>query len=495
MSRASKKLLSKSRYTQGWQCLKQVYLSINHPDLATPFDSATQARLDQGTRVGELARSRWPNGRLVDIPALRHGDAVRCTRELMNDPDTGVLFEGGFTALGVRIRADVLERAADGESWNLFEVKASTGEKPVHDADIAVQAAVIEAAGVKLRRRFLLVVDNSYVYDGVEIDVHRLFELIDRTDEVDGMRDDVLTRLEEMHRVVAAPEPPDVPLGPQCADPYDCNFFDYCTRDRPGHWALELPGVTLARLDRFTEAGCADISDIPDSLRLTPRQAKVREAVRSGEPWLSDRLGDRLATLEWPVHFLDFETMNPAVPIYPGTRPYQQVPFQWSCHIDSGNGTMDHRVFLADGTGDPRRKLTEELLDWLGDSGSIVVYSSFEDAVLGKLAEQFPDLADHIHGVLDRLWDLCDVIRQHYYHPGFHGSFSIKSVLPVMVPDLSYDDLEIGDGGTAAARFAEIEASGAAGPERERAAIALSEYCGQDTLAMVNVLEKLRDLS
>ena len=187
--------------------------------------------------------------------------------------------------------------------------------------------------------------------------------------------------------------------------------------------------------------------------------------------------------------------MNPAVPIYPGTRPYQQVPFQWSCHIDSGNGTMDHRVFLADGTGDPRRKLTEELLDWLGDSGSIVVYSSFEDAVLGKLAEQFPDLADHIHGVLDRLWDLCDVIRQHYYHPGFHGSFSIKSVLPVMVPDLSYDDLEIGDGGTAAARFAEIEASGAAGPERERAAIALSEYCGQDTLAMVNVLEKLRDLS
>ena len=495
MTGTNPKLLSKSRYTQGWQCLKQLYLGVNDPKLATPFDPASQARLDQGTRLGELAQSRWPGGQLVDIHPFKHDDAVRRTRELLADPDTPSLFEAGFTELGVRIRADVLERVGDGNSWDLIEVKTSTGEKPIHDADIAVQAAVIEAAGVNLRRKMLLVIDTSYVRGRGELDVNGLFRLIDRTEEVDGLQDDVNRRLGEMHRVVAEPEAPEIPIGPQCRNPYDCNFFDFCSRGRPNHWALELPGVTLTKLNKFTDAGYSDIADIPNAFSLTSRQQRVRDTVRTGQPWVSDRLDEVLSTLESPIYYLDFETMIPAAPIYPGTGPYQQVPFQWSCHIDIDDGQPRHQEFLADGSGDPRRRLAEELIDCLGDSGSIVVYSSFEATTLRKLAEQYSDLSEPLLAIVDRLWDLYSVINAHYYHPNFHGSLSIKSVLPVMVPELTYDDLEIADGGTAAALFAEIEAANITGIERERVSIALREYCGQDTLAMVKILEKLRALA
>ena len=488
------KFLSKSKYVQGWQCLKQVYLSVNHPELVAPVDDALQAIFDQGTRLGELARTRWVGGVLVDIHPFQHDEAVRRTKELLEDGDIPSLFEAGFTELGVRIRADVLVRTEDGRAWDLIEVKSSTGEKPVHDADIAVQTAVIEAAGVTLRRKMLLAVDTGYTFQGGETDVSKLFKLVDRTDEVAGLQEEVSVRLAEMHRVVGAPAEPEVAIGRQCGDPYDCRFLDYCTRGRPEHPVLELPGIGFAKLEQFTSAGLNDIAEIPDEFSLNVRQKTVRETVRSGLPWQSEALGDQLATLESPVFFLDFETFNPAVPVYPNTRPYEAVPFQWSCHIDRGGGELEHQEFLAAGDGDPRRCLTERLLDCVEDKGSIVVYSSYEATSLRKLASEFPDLAQRIQPVIDRLWDLYRVVSNNYYHPDFHGSLSLKSVLPVMVPELGYGDLEISDGATASARFAEIEAAGIQGPERERVATALRAYCGRDTFATVKILERLQSL-
>jgi len=488
------KFLSKSKYVQGWQCLKQVYLSVNHPDLATPPDDALQAIFDQGTRLGELARTRWSGGVFVDVHPFRHDEAVRRTKKLLEDDAIPSLFEAGFTELGVRIRADVLARSEDGNSWDLIEVKSSTGDKPVHDADIAVQTAVIEAAGIRLRRKFLLAVDTSYRFEGGETDVTKLFKLIDRTDAVDALQAEVQDRLAEMHSVVAAPGEPEIAVGRQCGDPYECRFLDYCTQGRPEHPILELPGVGCSRVEPFTNAGLDDIAEIPNDFPLNVRQQTVREVVQSGLPWVSDGLEDQLATLESPVFFLDFETFNPVVPVYPDTRPYEAVPFQWSCHIDRGDGELEHQEFLAAGNGDPRERFLESLLDCLNERGSIVVYSSYEATTLRKLATEFPELAQRIQAVIDRLWDLYRVVSNNYYHTDFHGSLSLKSVLPVMVPDLGYDDLEISDGATASARFAEIEAGGIHGPERERMAVALREYCGRDTLATVKILESLRSL-
>ena len=492
------KFLSKSKYVDGWQCLKQVYLSVNHPDLATPVDDALQAIFDQGTRLGEIARTRWPGGIFVDIHPFRHDEAVQRTRELLEDDDIPSLFEAGFTELGVRIRADILVRTEDGLAWDLVEVKSSTGEKPVHDADIAVQAAVIQAAGVPLRRKMLLAIDTSYVFQGGEPDVSRLFKLVDRTNEIDGLQEETEQRVAGMHNVINAPGEPDIAIGHQCGTPYDCRFLDYCTRGGPEHPVLDLPGIGFARLDQFTDAGLDDIDDIreiPDEYRLNARQRRVRDAVISGDPWYSAALEEELATLESPVFFLDFETFNPALPVYPGTRPYEIVPFQWSCHIDRGDGELEHREFLAAGDGDPRGEFLEALLDSVEDSGSIVVYSPYEATTLRKLATEFPGLADRIQPVIDRLWDLYRVVVDHYYHPDFHGSFSLKTVLPVMVPDLGYDDLEISDGATASARFAEIEASGVRGSEREKVSAALLDYCGRDTLATVKILERLLALA
>jgi predicted RecB family nuclease len=195
-----------------------------------------------------------------------------------------------------------------------------------------------------------------------------------------------------------------------------------------------------------------------------------------------------------PVFFLDFETFNPSVPVYPGTRPYEAVPFQWSCPVDRGDGELDHREFLAAGDGDPRKRFLESLLDCVEDSGSIVVYSPYEATTLRKLAREFPELTQRIQPVIDRLWDLYKVVVDHYYHPGFHGSFSLKTVFPVMIPGIGYDYLEISDGSTASTLFAEIEASGVQGPERERMSAALLEYCGRDTFATVKILEQLHSL-
>ena len=489
------KFLSKSKYVDGWQCLKQVYLSVNHPDMATPVDDALQAIFDQGTGLGELARTRWPGGVFVDVHPFRHDEAVQRTRELLEDDAISSLFEAGFTELGVRIRVDILARTEDGTAWDLIEVKSSTGEKPVYDADISVQAAVIEAAGVPLRRKMLLAVDTSYEFQGGEPDVSKLFKLIDRTDESDRLQGEVRERLAEMHEVITATGEPEVAVGRQCGDPYECRFLDYCTRGRPDHPVLELPGIGFAKLEQFTDAGLDDIGKIPDEYPLNAVQKRVREAVRSGDSWQSGELEERLATLESPVFFLDFETFNPPVPIYPGTRPYEAVPFQWSCHIDRGDRELEHREFLAAGDGDPRGEFLDALLDCVEESGSIVVYSPYEATTLRKLATEVPGMADRIQPVIDRLWDLYRVVVDHYYHPDFHGSFSLKTVLPVMVPDLGYDDLEISDGATASARFAEIEASGVRGSEREKVSAALFDYCGRDTLATVKILERLLALA
>jgi predicted RecB family nuclease len=413
---------------------------------------------------------------------------------LLDDNGIPLLFEAGFTELGVRIRADILVRTADGLAWDLIEVKSSTSDKPVHDADIAVQSAVIEAAGVTLRRKVLLAIDTSYVFQGGEPDVSKLFKLIDRTEASDGLQEEVLERLAEMHDVIGEPDEPEITVGRQCGDPYDCRFLDYCTRGGPEHPVLELPGIGLSKLEQFTEPGLNDIGEIPDEFPLNARQRRVRETVRSGKPWVSDGLQDHLATLESPVFYLDFETFNPALPVYPGTRPYEAVPFQWSCHIDRGDGELEHQEFLAAGNGDPRRSLTERLLKCVEDRGSIVVYSQYEATSLRKLAAEFPDLTARIQSVIDRLWDLYRVLGNTYYHPDFHGSLSLKSVLPVMVPELGYDDLEISDGATASARFAEIEAAGVRGVGREKAATALREYCARDTFATVKILERLHSL-
>ena len=246
----------------------------------------------------------------------------------------------------------------------------------------------------------------------------------------------------------------------------------------------------------FKSRQIEDIGEIPEGTGLTAPQELIRSSVASNQPWMSSALKDALLSTEDSINFLDFETFNSAVPIYKGTRPYERVPFQWSCHTKQGEEALDHAEFLANGLEDPRRAFAESLIAQLRDSGPVVVYSGFESGVLRDLEGLYPDLGDELRAISARIWDLLDVIRKNYYHPDFHGSYSIKFVVPVLVPELAYKDLNIQSGDGASSAFQTLASSPHLNPsERERIESELKEYCARDTLAMVKILEYLRNVS
>lgn len=489
------KMLSKSKFVGGWQCEKQAYLSANYPELATPFDSATLARFAGGTRFGELARSAWPDGVLVNSPAFKHDASVIWTNKLIDGDETNVIFEAGFTALQTRVRADVMIRNHDTEQWDLIEVKSSSSPKPVHDIDMAIQRAVIEASGVSVGKTGLMLVDSDYVRGDSVVDPDRLFKLVDRTDEVNSLLSEVRKLNERLRSVISADSAPEISVGSHCEDPYECQFFAHCTADRPKDWVRFLPGFGLKKAAEYETNGIIGISDIGPSEKLNELQSRAAESTSSKSPWISSHLGRALAKVETPTRFIDFETASPAVPMYPSTSPRELIPFQWSCHTLLEDGSLEHKEFLADGKTDPRREFVESLLRAVGDEGPVLVYSSYEKSTLTKLADLFDDLSQKIEDLIGRFVDLLTLIKDNYYHPSFKGSFSIKNVLPVFVPGSDYSDLPIGEGETASATFVDIAEGRVDDSDLADVKIDLLEYCKRDTEAMVLIWQRLASIA
>jgi predicted RecB family nuclease len=378
------------------------------------------------------------------------------------------------------------------ESWDLVEVKSSTSPKPQYDDDIAIQALVIETSGVRLRKKMVLVIDNSYVFDGAELDLQNYFSLHDRTSKVDAKEQETRESLDRLHDVSSG-EVPAIEPSPHCRQPYLCPFWDYCTENVPKNWIMQLPRISGKAIANLRAQGIESTEDIPADFALTDPQARVRTSVVTDAEWVSPGLANMLLEHSPANHFLDFETFNPAIPIYGGTRPFEKIPFQWSCHSENDESVIEHAEFLAEPTGDPRRAFAESLIDHVGGSGRVVVYSPFEKGVITGLENQFPDLADKLQAIKERLWDLLDVIRNNYYHPGFHGSYSIKAVLPALVPELAYSDLALQAGDSAAASYQSMVMNVQIDDgERLRIESELKDYCARDTFAMVKILGKLR---
>jgi len=289
---------------------------------------------------------------------------------------------------------------------------------------------------------------------------------------------------------------PGVQIGKHCDNPYTCAFFGHCHAFLPAQPVTDLPRIAADLLDSLITDGIYSILDVPlDYVGLTSGQREVCEVVRSGEPILVGDIERTLAGLSYPVHFLDFETFMSALPVYEGTRPYQQIPFQWSDHVLLQDGTLAHREFLFQEQADPRIDFIESLIDALGESGSVVVYSSFENSRLGDLARDLPQYATAIRAIQVRLFDLMPVIALHVRHPDCLGSVSIKVVLPALVGELSYDGLAVSDGNTASRLYLQYQTGQMTSVQRGQLFSDLLEYCGMDTLAMVRVLEALRAAS
>ena len=474
--------LSKSKILSGWQCQKRLWLEVHDPDKAL-VSAATERAFQVGHTVGDVARRLFPGGHLVEWTESLD-EAVEETRRLLSRPDPITLFEATFRHEGVLVRADVLMRD-DLDRIRLIEVKASTGVKPVNFIDCAVQAWVLAGQGWHPAAIELAHINNRFVYPGDD-DYQGLLTFVDVTDKVAPMLEHVPAWVETNRVMLAGPMPP-IEVGPHCRNPYECPFLGFCTPPQPDYPVTALPGGRKVVWELAAE-GIHDIRDIPAGRLTSEIQQWIRRVTIEGAPELDPAAASAMSDLSWPRYYFDFETVSFPVPIWVGTRPYQALPFQWSCHVQAGDGDLEHLEWLASGDEPPMRECAETLIAALGDSGPVFVYTGYEAGRLRDLAAMFPDLAPALQKILARLFDLHPLTKSNYYHPDMLGSWSIKSVLPTIAPEMDYGDLgDIQEGSAASEAFLELLDT-ATDPARRRALRAdLLRYCAHDTLALVKL--------
>lgn len=480
--------LSKSKVIAGRQCLKRLWLQVHNREAAG--DTGNELVLAMGHEVGAAAQSAYPDGTLLGSHENIR-DSLTRTQAWLAAKDPAVAFEATFQADNVLVMADVVERRND--LLHLIEVKGSTSVKAYYRDDVAVQTYVMARAGHQPASVKLRVIDNRFIYRG-DGNYAGLFKDEDVTAEATGRAHEVAGWITAQQEMLAEPEP-GIPMGPQCNAPYACEFQDYC-RAQCGVTPAEYPVAMLPRGGRLIEEleseGYNDLRDVP-AARLGTQTLflRMREASRSGEPYLDPAAAVELARIGYPRYYLDFEGINPAVPRWAGTRPYQQLPFQWSLHIEQADGSLEQRGYLHTSPDAPMRPAMEQLLAAIGTRGTVFVYNqSYEGGVLAAMAKMFPDLGEQLEAVPNRFVDLLRVARRHYYHPAMKGSWSIKSVLPTIAPELDYGNLgEVQEGGGAQQAFLEIIATDTSGERRAQLIHALERYCERDTFAMVKLVE------
>ena len=490
MSSKRTPMLSKSRFLAGSQCQLRLWHQCYNRELASEVSPSQQAIFAAGQEVGRLATRLYPGGVLIQEDHLHHRQAVRSTLAAIDNPEIPAIFEAAFVYDDVRIRVDILQRLGDGR-WNLIEVKSATSVKDVYLPDVAVQYNVLIGSALEIVDAGILYLNSKYVYDGTKLELLNLFTFSDLTEQILELRQKLPTKLAELKDMLAAANPPQVVPSRHCLSPYPCEFWDHCTAEMPEFWVMGLTGIREERLNELAAMGVEDIRHIPKGFALSELQERIKTCVVSREDYVAAELEEELTNLEYPVHFLDFETVSPPIPVYADTRPYQAIPFQWSDHILSKGGDLHHSSFLFREDGDPQPVFAKSLLEILGEGGTIFTYSNYERRVLSELAEHLPGQSDQILATLDRFKDLQALIKRYFYSPGFRGSFSLKSVLPVLVPNMSYENLVIKEGTYASLAYLRMLKSKTEPEEKRRIGQALVDYCSYDTLAMVKVREAL----
>jgi hypothetical protein len=485
-------VLSKSTFMRGMQCEKALWLYRHRIDLMDRTSPSLQAVFDRGTDVGRLAWGLFPGGLDLSPEYVgglpRFGRSIERTRDAVRD-GAPVLYEAAFVHEGVLAAVDLLVR--DGDRFRACEVKSGTSVKETYAEDAALQHWVLRGAGLDLADISIVHIDKTYVRQG-PVDVRGLFAVRSVLEHARARFDGIGREVERLKAVVALDTAPEVPIGPHCSEPYGCSFIGHCWAKVPERSVFDL-GRLGARAWELYGRGVTRAADIPEDFALTQKQRIEVRAAATGEPHV-DHAAVRafLAGAEGPLFFLDFETCAPAVPLFDGTRPFQAIPFQYSLHFRAARGEpLSHEAFLGDGRNDPRPALVDRLLADTRAAGRIVVYSGFEKRILGELAAAFPDRAAELEQRIGRLLDLSAPFRDHaLYTAAMDGSFSIKKVLPALVPDLTYDGLPIADGQTASNAYESLHAELDLVKIQE-VRTALLDYCGLDTLAMVRLLEVL----
>lgn len=489
--------LSKSLYIRGLQCEKSLWLKKKKPEVLQAPDGGAQAVFDTGTSVGELACELFSGGERIEYTGNFSSQMAK-TKELMGR-GAKVIYEATFCFDGILVMVDILRIDKDGLIIN--EVKSSTSVKEVYIDDASIQYYVISSLGYKVSAINIIHIDNSYVR-GEKLELEKFFYAEDVTEQVKQKQADIPQIISKFDEILSKDVEPDIDIGPHCSDPYNCDAWEYCWRKQRGIPEYSVFDISRLRSDKKFELyknGVVKFEDIKELDKFNASQQIQIRSELSGEQIIDkEAIKEFLDTLSYPLYHLDFETFQQAVPEFIGLSPYEQIPFQFSIHKDDGRGNLEHFEFLAEVGADPRYELALNLIKFIPQDACVLAYNmSFEKKVIRRLAEIYPQISNELMAIHDNIKDLMVPFAiKSYYHPKMQGSYSIKYVLPALVPEFesAYKDLNLIHHGGEAMQAYEAMAYMPA-KEREAYKKALLAYCKLDTLAMVKVLEKLREVA
>lgn len=485
------KLLSKTKLMRGYRCHKALYLTLHNPELEPPIDEEKQALFDQGNAVGVLARTHFPGGVLVDNKPWDFVGAMAKTRELI-EKKTPVIFEAAFEFAGCYARADILIYNPDNERWTIIEVKSSTKVKPEHIQDAGLQAWIVSKAGVAIEQINLMHINSTCTYPELE----NLFTRVDITQDIRDLYKQIAPTLQGILNSIREPEVPAIDIGPHCEKPTPCEFTAHCWREKniPSLSVLNLTGLHKKKWEYY-QAGIIELND-PRLTDLNELQERIIACHRNQTRY-ENKIALQNAIAEWPYPFvyLDFETINPAIPRYPGVKPYEHTPFQFSVHIQtSPEATLQHFAYLHDEISDPRPALIPALLNACGESGAIIAYyATFEKERIENLADAFPLYRDALLALIPRLVDPLPLIREYLYDPAFEGSFSLKKVAPALLgKSESYEGMAVANGGEAQRAFEKLISPHTPSHQKQQLKQAMLDYCNKDTAIMIPLIQTLK---
>jgi hypothetical protein len=487
--------LTKKTFLAGAQCLKRMWWEMYDPSAPeTRASLVSRFRMDEGAKIGIIARTYVPGGRLIKRGGRSLNVVLSESRDALADPSIPAIYESAVIADNTLVFPDILQRVDGG--FVLIEVKSKTSvSEQKHIPDVAIQLHVLRAAGVPIVRCEVMHLNRECVYP----DLSNLFTREDVTELVEARLSTLGREIRDQLTTANLPIAPNVEIGPQCKRPDPCPFMARCWPVAPTDHISTLYRVTEKMLAEFAASGWQSIRDLPDDVKLSAIAARQRRALREGHTVVErEALLEAMRTLTYPVAHIDFETIQPAIPVWTGCRPYDQIPVQMSCHLVNADQTETHTEWLFDGKGDPRPAMARALLDACKPAATVTAYSAqFERGCIELVAAACPEQAPLLKGIADNLVDLQPIVRETVYHEKFGGSFSIKKVVPALVPEVGYEDLRISEAEIASVQLARIIFGGSAIHPDEKAELrqSLLEYCKRDTAAMAALSHRLTELA
>lgn len=487
-------IVSKSDYIKYYQCPKTLWLYKNRKDLIPEdFDEQMAGVLANGQAIEDEAYKLFPEG--VAIPQRGFKEGVDKTTNMILDK-TPAIFQASFWNNDLYCRSDIIRHNPEDNTWDIYEVKSATKIKPEYIPDLAFQKICLLEAGLKVNKTYVIYVNKEYVKQG-EIEPEKFFITGDVTEQVDALIKEIQGNIKKIFGLIKEKEEPQVRIVKQCKNPYPCMFIDYCWKDIPEHNIYNVY-PSEKEIHRLLDDNIIDLSDIPPGVITRDKYKKYYEAHKADKV-LVDKFAIKaeIAKYEYPLYYLDYETNSPGIPIFDGYRPYQRMTFQYSLHVqEKPGGEVKHYEYLADKDEDPSPGLAESLNKLIGPTGSVIAwYMSFEAGCNSEMGERYPEYAEFFESVNSRLLDLMEFFSNGYYvDKGFFGSASLKKVLPVFVPHLSYDDLNIQEGMEASDSWPELIAKNQNEQEKKNLKNDMLKYCELDTFAMVEIFRILNEL-